>query len=190
MGINTQKARNNSKSSVLFIIKDIRILHNFLVPFFDKLRLDFLSKKAQDFEDFKLICRAVYYGTHKEEQVRSLILKLSRSMNNFRLSNYSSKIPAEFLTKDERDSIMNTSPLIEHLWDGRLRDIDSKRIIYQHESSVYKILKPSGEVLTVQTLSESASAPFNCVSARLLRVDTGSVICLESPNEVGCLNDC
>jgi len=79
MGINTQKARNNSKSSVLFIIKDIRILHNFLVPFFDKLRLDFLSKKAQDFEDFKLICRAVYHGTHKEEQVRSLILKLFKN---------------------------------------------------------------------------------------------------------------
>ena len=69
MGINTQKARNNSKSSVLFIIKDIRILHNYLIPFFNKL--EFLSKKAQDFEDFKIISRAVYYGAHKEEPIKS-----------------------------------------------------------------------------------------------------------------------
>lgn len=115
MGINIQKARNNSKSSVLFIIKDVRILHNYLIPFFDKLRQDFLSKKVQDFEDFKIICRAVYYKTHAKEQIKSLILKLSRSMNNFRLSNYSGKTPAEFLTKNERDILVNAPPLIEHL---------------------------------------------------------------------------
>jgi hypothetical protein len=76
MGINSQKARNNSKSSVLFIIKDIRILHNYLVPFFDKV--EFLSKKDLDFKDFKIISRIVYYGAHKEEPTKSLILKLSR----------------------------------------------------------------------------------------------------------------
>ena len=100
MGINTQNARKNSKGSVLFIIKDIRILHNYLIPFFDKL--EFLSKKVQDFNDFKIITRAVYYGAHKEELIRSLILKLSRSTNNFRLSNYSGKLPAEFLTPPSR----------------------------------------------------------------------------------------
>jgi hypothetical protein len=77
-------------------------------------------------------------------------------MNNFRLSNYAGKIPAEFFTKEERDILENTPPLFVHLGDGRLRDIGSKRIIYQHESCVYKITKPSGEVLTLQTLSESA----------------------------------
>jgi hypothetical protein len=154
IGINTQKARNNSKSSVLIIIKDIRILHNYFLAFFDKV--EFLSKKAQDYKDFKIICRAVYYGAHKEEPIKSLILKLSRSMNNFRLSNYAGKIPAEFFTKEERDILENTPPLFVHLGDGRLRDIGSKRIIYQHESCVYKITKPSGEVLTLQTLSESA----------------------------------
>ena len=78
-------------------------------------------------------------------------------MNNFRLSNYSGKIPAEFLTKDERYILMNTPPLVEHLWDGRLRDIARKNIIYQHESCIYKIIKPSGEMLTMQTLTESAN---------------------------------
>jgi LAGLIDADG endonuclease len=176
MGINTQKARNSSKGSVLFIIKDIRILHNHLIPFFDKLRQDFLSKKAQDFEDFKIICRAVYYGTHKKEPIKSLILKLSHSMNNFRLSNYLGKIPAEVLTKDERNILVNAPPLIEHLWDGRLRDIESKRIIYQHESCVYKIVKPSGEVLTVQTLSESANTVGVNVKTLSKHLDVDSAV--------------
>nr|YP_009574415.1 hypothetical protein [Arthrobotrys musiformis]QBM31683.1 hypothetical protein [Arthrobotrys musiformis] len=154
IGINVQKARNNSKSSVLLIIKDIRILHNYLISFLDKLT--FLSKKAQDFNDFKLICNTVYNGAHKKDPVKSLILKLSRSMNNFRLSTYSGSIPAEKLTKNERDILKNALPLVEHLWDGRLRDIDSKKIIYQHDSCIYKIITPKGEILKVQTVSESA----------------------------------
>lgn len=43
---------------------------------------------------------------------------------------------------------------MEEIWP--LKDIGSTKIIYQHESCVYKIIKPSGEVLTLQTLSESA----------------------------------
>jgi LAGLIDADG DNA endonuclease family/LAGLIDADG endonuclease len=110
IGINTQKARNNSKGSALLIIKDIRILYNYLIPFFDELSESFLSKKAQDFKDFKVICWAVYYGIHKEERIKLLILKLSRGMNNFRLSNYAGEISAEFLTQDERDILTNASP--------------------------------------------------------------------------------
>ena len=34
MAINTQKARGNSKSSVLFIIKNLHILHNFFYTIF------------------------------------------------------------------------------------------------------------------------------------------------------------
>lgn len=35
--------------------------------------------------------------------------------------------------------------------------MESKKIIYQHESCVYRIVKPNGEALTVQTLTESAN---------------------------------
>jgi hypothetical protein len=66
MGINIQKARGNSKSSVLFIIKNLHILHNHFIPFFNKLV--FLSKKGQDFNDFSIICRAIYYGIQKKNQ--------------------------------------------------------------------------------------------------------------------------
>lgn len=154
MGLNTQKARKNSKGSVIFIIKNMRILQNYLIPFFEKT--EFLSQKGKDFKDFKIICRAVYYGAHKNELIKSLILKLSQGMNNFRLSNYSGSVPPKFLTKKEREILCNAPPLLEHLADGRLRDITSKKIIYQHGSCIYKIIKPSGESLMLETLSESA----------------------------------
>lgn len=154
IGINTQKARKNSKGSVLLIIKNIHILYNYLIPFFDKV--EFRSKKAKDFKDFKIICRAVYYGAHKNELIKSLILKLSHAMNNFRLSNYSGNVPAVILTKKEMEILENVPPLWEHLWDGRLRDMTSRKIIYQHGSCIYKIIKPSGESVTIQTLTESA----------------------------------
>ena len=65
IAINDQKARNNSKSSVLLIIKDVRILYNYFVPFLaDKI---FLTKKGLDFLDFRLICKLIYFGIHKKE---------------------------------------------------------------------------------------------------------------------------
>jgi hypothetical protein len=46
-------------------------------------------------------------------------------MNNFRLSTYSGSV--ESLSKDERDLLINARPTIEHLNDGRQRDIVTKK---------------------------------------------------------------
>lgn len=155
MGINRQKARNNSKGSVLFIIKDIRILYNYIIPFLAKLR--FLTKKGIDFLDFKLICQLVYFGVHKQDEIKPLLLKLSRSMNNYRLTNYSNKIPKQSITKQERDLLINTPPLVEYLWDGRLRRIDTKNFIHQHASCIYIVLNSTGEKGKFLTLSDTAA---------------------------------
>ena len=64
ISINYQKARNNSKASELLLIKNIHILHNYLIPFF--YPLEFNTKKYKDFLDFKIICKAVYYKCHKK----------------------------------------------------------------------------------------------------------------------------
>jgi len=45
-------------------------------------------------------------------------------MNNFRLSTYSGSV--ESLSKDERDLLINARPIIEHINDGRQRDIVTK----------------------------------------------------------------
>jgi hypothetical protein len=77
-------ARNNSKASVLLLIKDIHILHNYFIPFLNNM--EFITKKGKDFKDFQIICRAVYNGAHRREDIKSLIIKLSLTMNNYRLS--------------------------------------------------------------------------------------------------------
>nr|YP_009663696.1 hypothetical protein [Dactylella tenuis]QCW06834.1 hypothetical protein [Dactylella tenuis] len=137
------------------MIKNVHILNNYLMPFLSEDGLEFRTKKGKYFLDLKIICKAVYIGAHHRKEIKSLILKLSRSMNNFRLSTYCGSIPAEKLTENERDIINNALPLVEYLWDGRLRDISSKKIIHQHESCIYKIIKPTGERLTKPNLAEA-----------------------------------
>jgi hypothetical protein len=153
MTINIQKARGNSKSSVLFLIKNIHILHNYLIPYFDKLV--FLSKKGLDYSDFKIICRVIYYGAHMDDNIKYLIIKLSYTMNNYRLS--SSKEEAEILTSEEMSLLKNSVPLVQHLSDGRVRNIISQNIVHQSSSCISIITTPSGEILRVLSLKESAN---------------------------------
>nr|ATI20432.1 LAGLIDADG endonuclease [Juglanconis juglandina] len=153
--INHQKARNNSKGSVLLLIKNIHILHNYFLPFLGDL--NFFTKKYNDYKDFKIICKAVYLGAHKQFEIKPLILKLSLTMNNYRLSTNCGKV--EDLSKLEMDTLLNISPSIEHLSDGRQRDVITGKIVHQHTSCVYEIVnKSSGEIILKLTLSDAAQA--------------------------------
>lgn len=78
------KAINNAKPKVSLTIKNVRILTNYFafpggygIP---------VPGKGRDFMDFKIICRAIYNGCHRREEIKSLIFKLALTMNNFRLS--------------------------------------------------------------------------------------------------------
>jgi hypothetical protein len=92
-----------SKASTLLIIKKISLLNNYLIPYFRVMK--FYSKKAKDFKDFQLICEAVYKGSHKTEEVKALILRLSYTMNSYRLS--TNKIKEQLLSQKELDIIQN-----------------------------------------------------------------------------------
>jgi hypothetical protein len=154
ISITHQKARNNSKASVLILIKNIHILNNYFVPYLSDMQ--FITKKGKDFEDFKLICRLLYTGAHKDNDIKSLILKLSLTMNNYRLSTSSERV--EPLSSSEIDTLVNAVPLVEHLEDGRQRDLSTGKIIHQHSSSIYKIIKSNLDQTEVlkQTLFEAA----------------------------------
>ena len=118
-------------------------------------------KKGKDFIYFKIICRAVYDGAHKRDEIKSLILKLSYTMNNFRLSTNSGSV--ESLSTDKRDRLeiwaSSTNYWAYSRWClRRERDIVTQKVIHQQTSCVYEICKPSGEILIVYTLSEAAAA--------------------------------
>jgi hypothetical protein len=90
-------------------------------------------------------------------------------MNNFRLSTYSGSI--ESLSEEEINLLINAMPTIEHLKDGRQRDIDTKKVIRNRSSSsVYEIIQPSGEVLIMSNLAKAAefiNVGFNTLQRRL-----------------------
>lgn len=85
-------------------------------------------------------------------------MKLSYTMNNFRLSTNPGESSIIYLIKSEIDKINNAKPTLEHLSDGRVRDIDTRKIVSSKASCVYEISKPiNGEVLIVESLDEDES---------------------------------
>ena len=165
--INSEKARGNSKPLVSLVIKNVHFLNNYLVPFFDEEI--FITKKGLDFSDFKIICNAIYIGAHRKEIIKSLIFKISYTMNNFRLSTYSGSV--ESLSDEEINLLINAKPSIKHLKDGRQIDIDTNKVIRNRSSSsVYEIIQPSGEVLVMPNLAKAAefiNVGFNTLQRRL-----------------------
>jgi hypothetical protein len=138
IGIVKGKARGDkSKSALTLTIKNIKLLNNYFIPFFETSI--FISKKGLDFQDFKLICKAVYNGSHKSDEIRSLILKLSYTMNNFRLSTYEG--PIETLSIEEINKVVNAAPFYEYLEDGRVRDLSTNSIITTPNSCVYEVTR-------------------------------------------------
>jgi hypothetical protein len=155
ISVSPKKAVGKSKPAVTFDIRDIRILHNYFLPYLDKLH--FLSKKFQDFSDLKIICQTVYNGAHKNEIIKDLVLKLSLGMNDFRLSSYKGKILKQVMTKEDMNLLYNALPLSEHLSDGRVRDIGTGNIDHNNESTVYLVINPNNEELIVKSLKEAGN---------------------------------
>lgn len=153
IAITTAKVRNNGKSSVSLTIKNINVLNNYFIPFFDIS--EFLTKKGKDFNDFKIISKAVFIGAHRNEGIRSLILKLSNTMNNFRLSTYKGTV--QVLSLEEINQITMALPTIEYLLDGRVIDRFTKKLLPRLVTCVYEIHGADGSILLANSLTEAAS---------------------------------
>jgi len=153
IAITTVKARNNAKSSVSLIIKNINVLNNYLIPFFADS--EFLTKKGLDFNDFKIISKAVFIGAHRNEEIRSLILKLSNTMNNFRLSTYKGTV--QVLSLEEINQITMAVPTIEYLLDGRVIDRFTKKLLARLVTCVYEIYNADESIVLANSLTEAAS---------------------------------
>lgn len=154
IAIATVKAKSiNRRSTVTLTVKNINLLNNCLVPFFSEIK--FLTKKSKDFQDFKIICKAVYEGGYRKEEIRSLILKLSNTMNNFRLSTY--KATVKYLSQEERSKLLYSESTLEHLLDGRVIDIHTKKVLPRLNCCVYEIREENGVFFLANSLTEAAS---------------------------------
>lgn len=148
-----QPKNTNTKNTVSLTINNLYVLNNYLIPFFADM--EFLTKKGEDFNDFKMMTLAIYVGAHRNEYIRSLILKLSNTMNNFRLSTY--KGEALSLSQEEISQILSHAPIVEHLLDGRVIDSTTKKVLPKRTSCVYEICGQDGEVFLANSLTEAAS---------------------------------
>jgi hypothetical protein len=153
IAIINQEISKMGKGNVSLIIKNVRVLNNYFIPFFAGFK--FLTKKGKDFNDFKIMCKAVYVGSHRKEDIRSLILKLSYSMNNFRLS--TNKVPVNTLSLGEIEKLKYAAATVEYLQDGRVIDRVTKKVLHQKISCVYEIYGKGGVLFLENSLSEAAS---------------------------------
>jgi hypothetical protein len=83
--LSEEKAIGSIKPKIKLVIIQIDYLHNIFIPFLNNL--NFLSKKSKDFYDFKLLTKLIYQGKFVNPDVKNFILKISYTMNNYRLSN-------------------------------------------------------------------------------------------------------
>nr|YP_009744358.1 hypothetical protein [Xylaria hypoxylon]QIE13214.1 hypothetical protein [Xylaria hypoxylon] len=168
--------QNNAKPLLRLRISNTNVLMNYLIPFLENKR--FVTKKGKDFQDFKIICKAIYNGAYRNEEIKLLILKLSYTMNNYRLSSNSYPKEASSLSKEELDTLLNGKSTVIHLDDGRQIDnITRKEINRRWTNCVYEIIKGSSEIILASTLNKAGeilNVDFRTVRRNLDSLSTAS----------------
>lgn len=153
--------QDKEKAVTILRISNINVINNYLVPYLSAHSSAFLTKKSEDFEDFKLISSAVHRGSHKIKEIKELILKMTYTMNNYRLTTNKKEIKAaEALTSEERRIIQNASPTLERLKDGRIRDIETGKIETKSSQCLYEVIKQ----------------PLTSAEPSMREVSTGSIV--------------
>ena len=169
IAVMTGKARNNRKPLSVLRIKNTNVLINYLIPYLDKMT--FITKKGLDYKDFKIICKSIYDGIYRTEEIKELIIKLSYSMNNYRLSTNSDKEKLDSLSGQDLNKLINAKPTIRHLKDGRQLDIvTGKPVNRRWTNCIFEIIKNTEEIFLASTLNEAAvivGVDFRTISKNL-----------------------
>ena len=152
LAIYFKDARSKTKRVVRIIIRNIQILNNYLVPFFNKM--NFITRKGLDFSDFKLVCRIIYGGGHKDKTINDLMLKLINNMNNNRLSTSKKLKYKSELTNNELTLLNSVSSTYKYLPDGSI--INRKTGIVLTVICIYIISLSNGEDKIIATREEVA----------------------------------
>lgn len=127
ININDKKIKCNNKPISILEISQIDYLCNILIPYFNSLQ--FRTKKYKDYIDFRTIAFLILEGKHLIEKGKQLIIKLSDTMNNNRLSTNSNPLTIDIATKSELDFLIKSKPLIYIDSEGRAIIIHEKRYI-------------------------------------------------------------
>ena len=76
-------------------------------------------------------------------------------MNSYRLSSSKDGNLKEPLSQNEKYIIQNALPTVERLKDGRLREIDTGKVVIHRSMCVYEVVRPDGEVIIFDSLNDT-----------------------------------
>lgn len=173
------KAKGKAKPTVSLEIRSVYLLRNYILPFLNSMH--FISKKRHDFRDFILICNALYSGKHlHDNEIKDLILKVSLTMNDFRLSTnkaYSQKVT---LASDELTILKNiacSSPSTSwESMEGLVSSLNNNvvyHIVSPTKELIVSSLKETSEIVNVN--SNTLSKLFKASGSNSVEVNNNSV---------------
>lgn len=100
-----EKRTETDKPQIEITLKQIKPICEKFIPMLSKL--SFVTKKYKDFLDWACIASLIYKGKHTTEAGKELIVKLSRGMNNYRLSTFKHQGDKVEITQSLIDQVLN-----------------------------------------------------------------------------------
>ena len=112
-----KKARGKEDKPLrqLFIIQVKFIVEKFIPMLSD---FCFVTKKFKDFQDWAFIASLIYTGKHTTEAGKELIIKISKGMNNSRLSTFKGKDKIEEIPQKLIDEVISMKDVYVKRSDG------------------------------------------------------------------------
>lgn len=127
INIYNKKVKADNRPISILEIYQVDFINNILIPYLDGIK--FITKKSQDYLDFRTIAHLMLEGKYLTEKGKELIIKLGDSMNNNRLSTWLSPVILDKTFKSQLDLLIKSEPLIDIDSQGRAMIISKKKYI-------------------------------------------------------------
>lgn len=137
-----KKSNNGHRAMSLLDITQIDFVYNILIPYLESL--EFRTKKYKDFLDFKTLAMLIFQGKYLTDNGKELMIKLSNTMNDNRLSTNPSPKILDINTQFELDLLIKSAPLISIDSEGRAMIISENK--YIRSTYVIKVYFLNGTV--------------------------------------------
>lgn len=122
-----KKSNSGRKAVSLLDITQIDFICNILIPYLETL--EFRTKKHKDFLDLKILAILNLQGKHLTDNGKELMIKLSNTMNDNRLTTNSTHKVLDNKTKFELDLLIKSDSLISVDSEGRAMIISENKYI-------------------------------------------------------------
>jgi len=185
---NAAKDRNHERMAYI-TVNQTDFIMNVILPFFDSLI--WLSKKEQDYQDWKLNLNIINQGKHFTEEGKELISLIAKTMNNNRLTTNLALTSdpldsSSFMEVKERALKLLSSPSNYELQpDGKIL-IKSSGTYFKGRGNVgVKVLDEEGELIYSFNSIKDCALFFNVHSRTInRRLDNGSFVEFNGKNLV------